>query len=163
MWLIFSFSFTLPSVSPYYMFPIPFSTVFHKDSGARYKQWAWCHDQNKWCVHLISKPRPFKLLLGPKLLMIFRVQKCNVANTENISHMQRGCFCKSAHLFTLAALYLHTETLKPGLGSHISRPRDIHPDFRPNRDGWLSEGLWDGFGSCRTRRPIDEISRGFMG
>lgn len=30
--------------------------------------------------------------------------------------MRHARFCRSAHLFSLAALYLHTETLKPGLG-----------------------------------------------
>ena len=98
---------------------------------------------------LISKPGPLSLLLCPNPLIIFDVNKCTsgCVSTEMVS------FCRSAHLFTLAALYLHTKTLKLGLGSHIWRPWDIHPDFRPNRGGLLSEAPWDGLENCRTRRP----------
>ena len=79
------------------------------------------------------------------------------------SHTQPGCFCGSTHLFTLAALYLHTETLKPWLGSHISRPRDIHPDFGPNRDGWLSEEPWDGLGQLQNQEAQRGDKLGFYG
>lgn len=43
----------------------------------------------------------------------------------------KNTFADRLIFFTLVvALYLCAETLKPGLGSHISRPRDILPDFQ---------------------------------
>lgn len=83
---------------------------------------------------LVSKLGPHSRLLGAKAHYIHSKQEhFRMCFHRKHSHMKLGRFYRSAHL-TQAALYLHTETLQPGLGSHISRLRDAQLDFGPNRD-----------------------------